>query len=173
MAQETITSGIGVFWSAIKTSLNNMFTELYAAFSTKVKHTTEGGIAIKITNKTGSASVKGTLVMASHTVASAASLEALGEIDTIGIVYEDGVADGSDVWIVVAGIADVYFIGSTSLGHYARGCVAADNGAEAGKAVSEAVPTNPAATDKHFGEIGHLLEARVGAGLAKCVLHFN
>ena len=42
-----------------------------------------------------------------------------------------------------------------------------------GQALSEALAAPPFATDKHFYEIGHVLESRVGAGLAKCILHFN
>jgi len=42
-----------------------------------------------------------------------------------------------------------------------------------GQAKSEAVPTSPFATDKHFSEIGHVLESRTGEGLAKVYLDFN
>ena len=65
------------------------------------------------------------------------------------------------------------FIGDTTCGHIARGFIGADAGYIAGYALSEAYPTPPAASDKHFYEIGHVIESRVGAGLAWCVLHFN
>jgi len=29
------------------------------------------------------------------------------------------------------------------------------------------------ASDKHFAEVGHLLESRTGPGLAKTLIHFN
>ncbi|KKL90587.1 hypothetical protein LCGC14_1903210 [marine sediment metagenome] len=35
------------------------------------------------------------------------------------------------------------------------------------------IPTSQFATDKHFMEIGHILENTGGAGLARTVLHFN
>jgi hypothetical protein len=95
-----------------------------------------------------------------------------GVPDVIGVSYENVSANGS-VWIVLNGIAEVYFIGNTTAGHLARGFVAADAGYVAGQGLSEDVPTSPFATDKHFFELGHVLETRVGAGLAKVVLHYN
>lgn len=128
---------------------------------------------VRLTNKTGAATVKGNVVTNSDTVANAVELIIQGEPDPIGVFYESGIADGAEAWVVVAGIADVYFTGSTTLGHLARGFVAADAGYVIGQALSEAIPSSPFATDKHFYEIGHVLEARTGAGLAKCILHFN
>lgn len=93
--------------------------------------------------------------------------------NAIGVFYESGIADGAYAWVVVSGIADVYFIGNTTIGQLARTGLSADTGEVAGQAIAEAVPTPPFATDKHFCEIGHILESRVGAGLAKVVLHFN
>lgn len=136
-----------------------------------------GGLAIKLTNKTGATSVKGTLVDAHTSVASAFALVGVGGVDPCGIVYGDDageqVADAVECWVVVTGIAQVLFTGSTTLGHFARMSIAADTGDAAGLAQSEAVPTSPFATDKHFQEIGHVIEAIGAAGLAKCVLHFN
>lgn len=174
MAKQTITSGAGVFWSAIASTLNSMFNEIYdAAVSPKVKLTAEGGVAIKVTNKTGASSVKGYLVSSSTAVNNAVILTSVGVPDCIGVCYEAGVADGQDMWVVVSGIADVYFWANTVRGNFARIGWDTDTGEAAGQAISEAVPTTPFATDKHFGEIGHVLETRTGAGLAKCVLHFN
>ena len=93
-------------------------------------------------------------------------------LDPIGAFLESGVPDGEEAWIVVSGIAKVYYIGSTTHGQFCRVLVAADGGS-AGQAIAEAVPTPPFATDKHFQEIGHCIESRTGAGLAKTVLHFN
>ena len=92
----------------------------------------------------------------------------------IGIIYDDGIADGLEVWVVISGIADVYFVGNTTRGDIARGFLTADGASYvSGQALSEAYPTSPFASDKHFYEIGHVLESRTGAGLAKCILHFN
>lgn len=140
---------------------------------TKFAVSPEGGVMVRLTNKTGAASVKGYVVTNSTTTANAVELAVDGEPDALGVFYSSGIADGSEAWVVVSGIADVYFIGSTTLGYLARTFIAAEAGYVTGQALSEALPSAPLATDKHFCEIGHLLESRVGAGLAKCVLHFN
>lgn len=139
----------------------------------KIAWISEGGMAIQLLNKSGGNSVKGEVVSNSAGTANAVEKIIVNEPDPIGVFYESGVADGALAWIVIAGIADVYFIGNTTLGNYARGFVTGDAGYVTGQALADTVPTAPFATDKHFYEIGHVLEARVGAGLAKCVLHFN
>lgn len=137
------------------------------------KFTPDGGVAIKKTNKTGAASIKGYCVTTGGTVDNSVILVGIDIPNCIGVFLESGIADGDDAWIVISGIADVYFWGSTTRGHLARTGLAADTGEISGQALSEAIPTSPFATDKHFCEIGHVLESRTGAGLAKCVLHFN
>jgi hypothetical protein len=139
----------------------------------KLKLTSEGGVAVKLTNKTGGASVKGELVRSNSGQNNSVIKVAQNIPDTIGVFYESGIADGAEAWVVVSGIADVYFVGNTTRGYLARSFVTADAGYVIGRALSEAVPSSPFATDKHFCEIGHILESRTGAGLAKVVLHFN
>jgi hypothetical protein len=134
----------------------------------------DGGFMIKLTNRTGGNSVKGEVVETSSSYDNAVQKIVKDVPDPIGVFYESGIADGSEAWIVVSGIADVYFVGNTTRNHLARGFLTADGASYVtGQALSEAVPTSPFANDKHFYEIGHLLESRTGAGLAKCVLHFN
>jgi|GEM_PF-4923555 len=137
--------------------------------------TTEGGFAVKLTNKTGGNSVKGEVVTPydSSAIDNAVKKIIVDVPNPIGVFYESGIADGAEAWVVVSGIADVYFIGNTTRGHIARGFLTADAGYVTGQALSEAYPSSPFSDDKHFYEIGHVLESRVGAGLAKCVLHFN
>ncbi|MFW9872130.1 MAG: hypothetical protein ACFFG0_03435 [Candidatus Thorarchaeota archaeon] len=141
----------------------------------KTMITEDGGIAIKLTNKTGGNSIKGYLVSVYDATAidNAVALSAVDEPDCIGVFYEAGIADGSEAWVVISGIADVYFANDSTRGHIARVMVAADDNDTAGMAQSEALPSSPFATDKHFQEIGHVLESRGTAGLAKCLLHFN
>lgn len=154
-----------------KSNNNQYFNEEF--YTTKIRLTKEGGLAIKLTNKTGSNSVKGEVVSPSNSVANAVTKIVVDVPNPIGVFYENGIADGQEAWVVVSGIADVYFIGNTALGNIARGFITGDAGYVTGQALAEAVPSSPFASDKHFYEIGHLLEARTGAGLAKCVLHFN
>lgn len=139
----------------------------------KIRFTVEGGMAVKLTNKTGTTTVKGYCVSAASTANSGFILTPVDAPDCIGVCYETGVAADADTWVVVAGIADVYFWTDTVRGYFVRTGVAGDTGEVAGRAIAEAVPSSPLATDKHFMEIGHCLETRTGAGLAKVLLHFN
>jgi hypothetical protein len=141
--------------------------------SEKVGMSADGGVMVKLTNKTGANSVKGEVVHANSAQNNSVVKIVVDVPDPIGVFYESGVADGAEAWVVVSGIADVYFVGDTTRGHMARGFITGDAGYVTGQALSEAVPGAPFATNKHFYEIGHVLESRTGAGLAKCVLHFN
>lgn len=143
------------------------------AYGNKFKITQEGGYAIKMINRTGATSVKGYLASPSPSYDTSCTLSTVNIPDNIGVFYESGIANGSETWVVVSGIADVYFVGNATRGHIARGFVTGDAGYVAGQALSEAVPSSPFATDKHFYEVGHVIQNRTGAGLAKCVLHQN
>jgi len=138
------------------------------------KLTADGGLAVLLTNKTGGASVKGEVVGSSSSTNLAVAKIVKDVPDPIGVFYESGIADGSKAWIVVSGVAYVYFVGNATRGHIARGFLTADGASYVtGQAMSEAVPSSPFNVDKHFYEIGHVLESRTGAGLARVVLHFN
>jgi hypothetical protein len=140
-----------------------------------VEITPEGGMAYWRINDTGAPSVKGSLIEPSTTIDAAVNLLSIDDVDPIGIVYDEGVPDGDPIRVVFSGIAQVLFIGATTRHDFARNCVAADVGATNGQAISEAVPTPPLATDKHFREIGHVFESVAGPGpvLALVNLHFN
>lgn len=143
-----------------------------ATSTDKIAITDAGGLAIKLTNKTGAASIAGYCV----TTGSADNSVILVPVNVpncIGVFLEDDVADGDEAWIVVSGIADVYFSVAPTKGYLARTGLTSDTGEVSGQALSEAVPTSPFNVDKHFCEIGHVLETKAVAGLAKCVLHFN
>jgi len=136
--------------------------------------TKEGGLGVLLTNKTGAPSVKGSVVTASSGTDEGFELIVKDIPSPFGIVYEDGIADGTQCLVVIQGIAEVYFVGNATRGHIARGFLTADGGSYvSGQALSEAVPTSPFASDKHFFELGHVIQSRTGAGLAKCILHFN
>jgi hypothetical protein len=78
------------------------------------------------------------------------------------------------MYITIAGKAKVLFSNATTRNYFARVMEAGDSGATAGLAISEALPAPPFSTDKHFKEIGHILEAVSGSPyLALCVIHFN
>ncbi len=124
-----------------------------------------GGFAVKLTNKTGFDTVAGQLVIASAGTDDAFATAAISGDNVIGIVLDGGVADGSEEWIVISGIADVLID--------AGGCLHGDRMISSATAGSADVWNVGGAVATHFLEIGHCIETRVGAGLARCILHFN
>jgi len=141
--------------------------------NTKTMLTSNGGVAVKLKNRCSGVSVAGKLVEVSTFENNAVQFSQYGDPDIIGVFLESDVPISSEAWIIVDGIADVYFIGSTKRGYLARNQMPNDTGTAEGSAVAEPMPVSPFATDKHFAEIGHVLESRTGAGLAKTLLHFN
>lgn len=141
----------------------------------KVALTNLGGIAVKMTNKTGAASVLGTLVEASTSTDNAFGVNAAGGNHPIGIVFEAGVADGSECWLVIYGIAQVLLQDSTASthGNWVRTSTSAAGRADATNA--EPPGGGVPELDQHMNEIGHCLESK-GADtdvLAKIIMHFN
>lgn len=156
------------------TSHTDATLDAWLSGASLIKFTPEGGLAVRMVNASGGASIKGYVVDADTSATKAVKLSPIDSFDPIGVFYEADVANGQPVWVVVAGLADVYFGATVVIGRYARVSVSADTGKGAGVAISAEVPSNPnVAADNHFREIGHCLEARTGAGLAKIVMHFN
>jgi len=137
---------------------------------TKFMVTAIGGIAIRLKNKTGGLSVKGTVIAASPTTALSFTPEA-NMFDAIGVVYESGIADGSDCWFVISGIAEVLWKNSTTA---TKGYVALSDTTD-GRASNVEVPSSNPVVAEHFREIGHVLEDNAGGinQLVKVILHFN
>ena len=128
------------------------------------------GLAVKMINNTGVATVKGTLVSTGGDIDNQFILEN-NEFDCMGVVYEAGVADGQAAWIIIQGVAEVLFKDTIAA---VRGyiAIAADTD---GRATNVEVPTSNPVVAEHFKEIGHVLESK-DAGtdiLVKVVLHFN
>jgi len=68
---------------------------------------------------------------------------------------------------------DVYFWNAATAGYLARTGLSADTGEVAGQALSEAFPSAPFTSDKHFCEIGHITQTTAAPGLARTILHQN
>ncbi len=137
----------------------------------KVCMTAIGGIAVKLTNETGSNTIAGQLVKADTATDDAVVLAAVGDIECIGVFLDSGVADAAEAWVVVSGIADVALDDNVAgvRGNWMG------TGVLAGYA---ATGTSPPAAPDHFEEIGHCIENVTAGGggthiLARCVLHFN
>ena len=134
--------------------------------------TNERGFLVKMVNRTGGASVKGTLVSAS-TSADREVIKQANEYDSVGVVQEAGVAEGSEMWVwMVGSVCQVLFKDGVAA---TRGniLIAADTD---GRAIDVANPgSGLPAVDTHFKECGHVVQS-AGAGtnvLALAVLHFN
>lgn len=130
----------------------------------KIKLTTLGGYAIKLTNKTGSNSVAGQLVIAHTTQDDAVATSEDNELMTIGVFLDGGVSDGTEAWVVVSGIADVAYDNSSAIVRGDRIITGL-----AGLATVDNLPTAAV----HFQEIGHSVESVAASGTARCTLHFN
>jgi hypothetical protein len=143
-------------------------------FNNRFMVTDAGGFAIRLINKTGGASVKGTLVDAG-TIDNSFITALADDVMPLGVVYQAGVADGTPCWVVIYGIAEVLLEDSTAstAGYWCRTSITAagrctmDTAAPPGGGVVE--------LDRHQREIGHCVETKVAGTsvIAKCVMHFN
>ena len=132
-------------------------------FAGKIKLTSIGGIAVLLTNKSGSNSVAGDIVEASTGTVDAVALADASSNHAVGIFLDSGVVDGSEAWIVVGGIADVHMD--------AGGCSKGDRIITSATAGRGDVSNSPA-TAVHFREIGHAIEAAAANANARCLIHF-
>lgn len=143
----------------------------------KSMQTSIGGFAIRLTNKTGANSVAGQVVMADPDVNDAVELcdgattADSGDI-AIGVFLDSGIADGSEAWIVVVGIADVAIEDNVAaVRSYWIGASEDEDG------YADMVD-HPKNAPDHMHEMGHCIESVAAGGggthiLARCVLHFN
>lgn len=145
-------------------------TSLDARFSTS-GFTAEGGLTTTLLNKTGNASVKGSVVVVSATTDLAFTLAAANAVDPIGVVYDAGVADGQPCRIITSGIAEVLVEAGDSI---VRDYWLRTPTATAGRGSLSATKGGGSVAE-HFMEAGHCLESKANGGstLAKCVIHFN
>jgi hypothetical protein len=133
--------------------------------------TNERGLLIRGINRTGGNSVKGTLVSAS-TTADREFIKQANEYDTVGVVQEAGVAEGSEMWIWISGVAQVLFKNTVAA---TRGNILLAGDTD-GRAIDAANPGGGLpGTDTHFKECGHVLQTVAGGTdvLALAILHFN
>ncbi len=132
------------------------------------RFTPERGIAVSLTNKTGVASVKGTIVEAHAGTDNAFRVCDASSIESFGVVYEDGIADGSECLVVIGGRCQVLLKDAT-LSTRNNWVGVSD---VAGRA--DATGASPAAAPQHFKEIGHCIESKAADTdvLAFIILHF-
>lgn len=128
----------------------------------------DGGYYITLINKTGANSVKGTIVIASTTTDNAVGIAPIGSDSPIGIILENGVADGLPVKVVVSGKAYVLLADGLPS---TRGYWCEVSSTQAGR-MSQLVNPSPST---HWAELGHSLESKTAGTnvLSLVVLHFN
>jgi hypothetical protein len=139
-----------------------------------IRITRDGGLAIKLFNRTGAATVKGQIVCSDAATDNGVILTGANDDDAIGVFLDAGIADDAYAWVVFSGMAYVAFEDNVAAVH---GNWVATGAVEAGYARTQGAP--PAAgVAAHFEEIGHCIESVSAGGggthiLAKCVIHFN
>jgi len=134
----------------------------------RIKFTPEGGLAVLYKNRTGANSVKGMIVAASTSYDNAIYTAPANADMPVGVVYENGIADTYDVWVVVSGVADVLMKNTVAPVH---GYVAFVSSTAGRADCGGSIPANA----EHWREIGHLLESKTGGTdvFSKVTLHFN
>ncbi len=83
----------------------------------KVKITPECGIAFLMINDTGFDSVKGTIVECSKVVPCGYVISVVDSNHAMGVVYQSGIPDGQETWIVRLGYAFVLLEDGTASNH--------------------------------------------------------
>ena len=138
----------------------------------RARNSQEGGMMVRMTNRTGAKSVKGSVVSTSTTKDNSFRLTPANAVVPVGIVYEDGIPNGEECFVVVSGIADILLKnGTTATRGYWVGMSDAD-----GRAYTAFhTGTTPPEQAIHNLEIGHCMETKAAGTnvLARCVLHFN
>jgi hypothetical protein len=158
--------------------VSDAFERLYqpAAHSRHVydRSTGERGQQIKITNRTGATSVKGSVLEPSDTYDVAVALSPANSFDPVYICAESGVADGSDMWVwCVGSICQVLLQDSTGT---TRGYWVKVSDTQAGRAdATNAAPPGGtiAALEDHSSELGHTGESKTAGTNVLCLLHFH
>jgi len=153
----------GVFSNAISGATGSFSSSVGTLLA---KITPEGGYAVKLTNKTGVPSVKGQIVGIKTGTDNAFDLTAVGATYNLGVVYESGVADAAECWVVVAGIAQVLMKNAAERGQLCRIPLNTDAGEAAGYAMA-AAQSDTASVYK----IGDVLESAAAEALCKVLLH--
>ena len=137
--------------------------------------TDEGGIAISLINDTGAASIKGTVVE-TGSVSESFAVASADDYAPIGVVYEDGVADGARCLVVMYGMVDVLLMDAT-VAVYPGWVRISETVAGRADATDAGPPGGTiAALEGHMHEIGHTLEAVAPGGadqVCRIMLHFN
>ncbi len=133
-----------------------------------------GGIAIQLTNKTGAPSVKGTVTRLSAADDDSFILTDVSDNEPSGIVFEDGIADGSLCWVVILGIAEVLLVNTTA-GTHGNWVFASATAGRADATLAAPPGGGIPELDQHMQEVGHCLQSIAGGVdvLCRILIQFN
>ena len=136
--------------------------------------TGERGLQIKLINKTGAASVKGSVLSSSPGTDQGVELCPADAYDPMAICYEAGVADGSEMWCWMPGSMCQMLLedGTASTRDY----WVRDSVTVAGRA--DATNASPpggtiVALEAHSKELGHAAESKASGTNVLCLIHFH
>ena len=130
------------------------------------KITPEGGFAVRLTNMSGAVTVKGQIVGIKTGTNNAFDLTAVDATYNLGVVYEAGVEDAAECWVVVSGIAQVLMKNAAVRGQMCRIPLNNDVGGAAGYAMAAEQPGTASVY-----KIGDVLETAAAEVLCKVLLH--
>ena len=134
-----------------------------------------GGLMVRMINKTGAASVKGSVVETDSVGTDFSfKLSEATDSDMMGVVYEDGIPDGQECFIVTHGPVQALLKDTTAA---TRGNWVQHSDVAGRIDATLAIPPlgGQVQTDAHFTELGHCMES-VTAGVDKLAwvhIHFN
>lgn len=124
-----------------------------------------GGFFVKLTNKSGGASVSGAIVIPYTSTALSVTTAGANSAVPLGTFRDSGVADGSEAWVGISGLCPCKAdSGGIAIGDWIA------TGATASLVDGSA---SPAAAPAHFQEIGHALNTATNGAVARELLHFN
>jgi hypothetical protein len=133
--------------------------------------TGESGFLQKLRHDSGGASVAGTVV-SNATGYNLMVAPQENEFDAVGVLAEDGVADGGLIWVWKNGSRCKVLLEDGEAGNngYVAICAATN-----GRMKAVAVPSSNPVVAEHFKEIGHVCESASSGTSAKVLvdLHFN
>ena len=136
--------------------------------------TGERGTQIRLTNKTGAASVKGTVLDQDDTVVQAGKIIPAGAPDPIAIVYEAGVADGSEMWCWVPGSLCRVLIEDATAATVGYWVKVSDTQAGRADATNASPPGGTInALEDHLSELGHAAESESAGTDVLLLIHFH
>lgn len=140
----------------------------------KCRFTNDGEFQIKLTNKTGVATVRGELVQPDTTTDSAFVITAADDPECFGVVAEASVADGSDAWITISGRAQV-LLKDTTAATRANWVKTSDVAGRADATLAGPPGGGVVQLDEHMLEIGNSIESQTAGTdvLAWILMHFN